>query len=169
MSKSKKILIVTFAFVALFMAFMTWYKVTYSQDVISSYEVNSPALKNKLLIASQGSQYKDALVSRVISGLKRSSVYIKVIDVTLLNNEDSTKWNAILIVSAVEMGKNQKEVVAFISAIKDKNKVVMHNTAGDGEWKDQSTGIDTMTSASPMVDVDNHAEILLSKIEKLLK
>jgi hypothetical protein len=44
---------------------MQWYRDTYSQEVAESFEVNSPELETKVLIATQGSEFKEALLMRV--------------------------------------------------------------------------------------------------------
>lgn len=39
-------------------------------DVAEAYEVNSPNLKQKMLIATQGSKFKDSIVSEIIEQYK---------------------------------------------------------------------------------------------------
>lgn len=60
------------------------------QGEAESFEVGSPELEQKVLIANQGSNFKNALVDSLTEHLKEKSFYIKVVDVSALGevNED---------------------------------------------------------------------------------
>jgi len=69
-----------------FLLLMFWYKINYSMEVADSFEVKTPNQERELLIATQGSDFKEAIVNGVISAFKGKPVYIKVIDVRKLSS-----------------------------------------------------------------------------------
>jgi len=66
-------------------------------DVAESFEVNTPKSEIRVLIATQGSEFKDAVVAGVVDHLKRKGAYIKVIDVSALPQVNENKWNAVVV------------------------------------------------------------------------
>ncbi|HBR53871.1 MAG TPA: hypothetical protein DEA82_06670, partial [Flavobacteriaceae bacterium] len=70
--------------VLVLLAFGYWYKLTYSMEVAENSGINSPQLATKILIATQGSDFKDAIVTNLINFYKKDSVHLKTIDVTQL-------------------------------------------------------------------------------------
>jgi hypothetical protein len=68
----KKVIIAIAVIVLAILAFLTWYKFQYSMCVAMSFEINTPESKHRVLIATQGSKFKDAIVSGVVDHLKQS-------------------------------------------------------------------------------------------------
>ncbi|HBR55110.1 MAG TPA: hypothetical protein DEA82_13375, partial [Flavobacteriaceae bacterium] len=48
---------------AFLVAFAVWYKITYEMEVVQSKAIHSPNLATKVLVATQGSDFKDAVVT----------------------------------------------------------------------------------------------------------
>jgi hypothetical protein len=92
----KRILLWILGLMVAFLLFLVWYQHRYSMDIIEPYQVNSPNLQTKLLIANQGSKFKDSITSAVVDRYKSDSVYIKVIDVSELPEIDPAEFSAIL-------------------------------------------------------------------------
>ena len=67
-------------------------------DVIADREWNDPELDTKLLIASQGSEYKTALVEAIVSQLYSDSINISLTDVTKLPLVIESEWSAVLVI-----------------------------------------------------------------------
>ena len=103
MKKGVKItLIAVGVIVGLLIITAVGYKVMFSQGIATSFEVNDPDMETKVLIATQGSGFKDALVAGITGELKTKPVYIKVIDVTDLSNMKEEEWNAVLVFSTCQ-------------------------------------------------------------------
>jgi len=168
----KKIKTIGLAFAILVVVlggFITWYNITYSQSVISSFEVGDSNSPSKLLIASQGSEFKDILVKKLVSKLKENQIYIKVVDATTLSKEE-TEWDAIVVMNSIEIFKMQKDAKTFIESINDKSKIVLINTAGDESgFIDKEVKVDTLTSASKNDELKPLTETILKKIGLILK
>ncbi len=67
--------------IVLFVALVSgavWYSVTFSMDEAKVFEVHSPNLDKKLLVATQGSDFKDTVPDGTVANYELDSVYIKV-------------------------------------------------------------------------------------------
>ncbi len=71
-------------------AFLTWYKFHYSMEVAEPFEVIVPDSEHQVLIATQGSDFKNAVVAGVIEALQDRPVSIKGIDVSGLSRSTWT-------------------------------------------------------------------------------
>lgn len=167
MTTIKKIGIGILVVFTLLILFAFWYKWQYSMDKAESFEVNSSELPNKVLIASQGSDFKMNLVSSIIDNLRDKEVYLKVIDVTDLKNVHEDSWNAIVIIHTWEYNQPQEDASKFIDGAEEPEKLIIIGTSGSGDLRIK--GIDGMSSASMMRDVDGTTEYVLSKIEEKLE
>ena len=148
--KWKKVIITIAVLVLTIFAFLTWYKFHYSMETARSFEVNSTESKYRVLIATQGSEFKDAVVAGVIAHLKPRQVYIKVIDVSALPQVKEENWNAIVILHTWENWKPQADAKHYLERVKNRKKVIVLTTSGRGDFKME--GVDVITTASVMTD-----------------
>ncbi|NNK28300.1 MAG: hypothetical protein HKP06_08685, partial [Flavobacteriaceae bacterium] len=59
MNRLKKIALLVLFILGLLIMFGTWYKFKYSMDKVVSSTINSPELERSLVIATQGSEFKN--------------------------------------------------------------------------------------------------------------
>lgn len=161
----KRIGLVVGALVILFIAFAFWYRASYSMEIVAGYEVNTNSQQH-VLIATQGSKFKDAIVARLVEQLKARPVDIKVIDVSDLSTVQESDWNAIVIIHTWEYSKPPKAVQEFAARIQSKSNVVVLTTSGDGDYK--LGGYDAISSASKLSEVDAIVDELINKIDRIL-
>lgn len=166
MARWKKIGAWILGLLLIFVLFMVWYKETYSMKVAKPFEVNSSSNKDHILIATQGSEFKDSLVHKVINDLKTKSVYIKVIDVSDLTTIREADWAAIIILHTWENWKPQKDAKLFIEQINDKRKLIVVATSGQGSY--HIPDVDGITSASKLTEVSSKAKEITERVTKLL-
>jgi hypothetical protein len=139
-----------------------WYKYTYSMDRATPQEINDRKLASKVLIATQGSEFKNEVVKRVIDKVRTEPVYIKVIDVADLANINGEEWSLIVVIHTWEVGEPPKVVSNFVKTA-DRSKLVVLATSGDGNYHIE--GVDGITSASKSSDIDRCVREILNKIE----
>lgn len=163
----KKILIGVALLVVAVLAFLTWYKFHYSMDVAESYEINSPSLEQNLLIATQGSKYKNAVVTGLVSRIKQLPVYIKVIDVSTLPQIKEAEWNVIVLIHTWESMKPEFYSQQFIEQSNAMNKLIVLTTSGNGSYSTE--GVNAITSASTMSDIDSHIAELETRVKAILE
>lgn len=137
--------------VIILMFFAFWYKNEYSMKPIASYEVNNPKLRTKVLIASQGSLYKDELTKHIVELLAPNNIYILVMDIRHLPTINSEDFDAIIGIHTWEINKPPSELSNFIDRLKDKDKLFLVCTSGGGD--SGILGIDGISSASIITDV----------------
>jgi len=169
MKALKIILIVIGSIVVLFVVVFAVYLLLNRQRVITSSEMGSPGMKQKVLIASQGSNFKNALVESLTIHLKADSVYIKVIDVTTLKDIKEEDWNAVVLIHTTEQLKMQLDVKAYLDHAKDLSKVIVMTTSGSGEWKAKDYNVDIITSASRKEELPVLIKEILSRLDQILK
>lgn len=135
--------------------------------VVENYEVNAPNLERKLLIATQGSSFKDSITNAVIDHFKSDSIFIKVIDVGDLSQINPIDFNAILIMHTWENWKPPAEVKSFIERTKkDSKKITVLTTSGDGSYKMED--VDALTGESIITDVGAHTSQIVERLNPLL-
>lgn len=162
----KKVLTGIAVVVVAVFAFLTWFRFHYSMGVAASYEVNAPDPVHNVLIATQGSPFKDAVVTDVVDHLKQEKTHVKVIDVSGLPTVDEGQWDAVVILHTWEYGQPQADAKAFVDRAKDKSKLVVLGTSGQGTLKME--GVDAISSASVMTEASSRAAELMSRVDEIL-
>ncbi|MFC1504271.1 hypothetical protein ACFL6D_02530 [Spirochaetota bacterium] len=168
--KALKITLITIG--AIIAAIGIWfgvYYLIYRQGVIEPFEVNNPNLQTKVLIASQGRDFKRELVKKLTERIGAKNIYIKVIDVTTLSSVKPEEWNAIILINTIQWYALQKDVDIFLTSAKSVDNIVMLATSGEEDMKPRKKyRIDTITSASKMDDVDKKLNEILGKLKPIL-
>ena len=144
------------------------YKALYSQEIAKPFEVNSSDLEQNVLIATQGSDFKNALVSGITKELEEQPIYINVVDVSALPKIKEDEWNALVLINTCESSKLQKHVKDYIARAKKLEKVVLLITSGSGNWKPDNLSIDSITSASKMENVNSFVSEILGHLNALM-
>jgi hypothetical protein len=166
MMMRKKLILAVAASVVVILTLLTWYKFHYSMDVAESFEVNAPEQKIKVLIATQGSDFKDAVVAGVVDYLKHKPVYIKVIDTSSLPQVTEAQWHAIVVIHTWENLKPPAEVAAYFARANSLNKVVTLTTSGNSSYK--MDGIHAISAASEMKEVAARVADINNRLEAIL-
>lgn len=167
MTTRRKVLNIILGGLALFFVFTIWYTQRYGMDKIAEFEINDARLDSRILIASQGSEYKNTLVADIISSFNYDSIYIKVIDVIDLKKENGADWDALVILHTWEIGVPPETVSNFIDQVVDRNKLIVVATSGSGE--EQIDGVDGISSASLLGEIPDQRQLLVNRIYGLLK
>ena len=122
----------------------------------------------RILIATENSRFKRAVVSDVRQGLKPGNPYIKVIDVKALRGESTNDYDAVVIVNTCMAGRPDPRAEKFIQDAAEKHKLVVLTTGMLDSWKPDSKEMDAMTSASVMDQAGQVArEIVAAVLAKL--
>jgi len=165
----KKILIGIGAIIVLFVIIFGIYLIIHIQDVAEPMEVGSPEMDKKVLIATQGSEYKNALLDTLVVRLKGEDVYISVIDISDLSEINQEDWDAEVIIHTTEGWKLPDPVKEYLDRIDNPNEVILLITSGDGSWKPEECKVDVLTSASKVTDISEKSNSIEKKINSLLE
>ena len=167
--KTKVLLLVPIGIIILTAGAFGVYLLVHIQKTADFFEVNSPELEKKVLIATQGSTFKDAVVAAVVKEVGYQRVFIKVIDVSGLGSVDEDRWNAVVLIHTTEAWKLQPDVERFLARMEHPEKVILVTTSGSGEWKTDKFDIDTITAASGPAEEASVANEIIGRVKALLQ
>ncbi|ELR71114.1 transcription activator [Fulvivirga imtechensis AK7] len=135
-------------------------------EVAKPFEVNTSAQPYHVLVATQGSTYKDTVVQLIIEKLRENPVYIKVVDVSALPDLTEEGWAAMVILHTWEYSKPQPNARAFVDDVRSKEKLIVLSTSGEGTYTLKE--VDGISSASQLSDASEKAEEITKRIKQLL-
>lgn len=140
------------------------------QENIQTFELNSPKLDKRVLVAARSSEFKDAVVAKIRDSFMGMPVYVKFIGVDDLEKEKAGSYTAVVLVSTCIAGGFDRHIETFISRESDQRNTIILTTAGDANWKSDKKGrnYDAVTTASIKTDVDKVADEIISKVRALL-
>jgi hypothetical protein len=169
MKALKIVLIVIGSLIALFIIVFGIYLLLNIQGEAESFEIGSPELDQKVLIASQGSDFKNALVDSLTTHLEEKPLYIKVVDVSALGEVKEEEWNALIIINTCQQYRLHPDVIKYLDKAKDLSKVILVITSGPGDWKTDKYDVDIFTSASKMSELKLMVSSILTRIQTILE
>jgi hypothetical protein len=146
--------------------FLGWYRIHFSMASAESFSVNDASSARRLLIATQGSTFKNAVVAGVVERLRQRPIFIQVVDVSALSGVNASDWDAIVVLHTIEYGDAPPAAQAFVNRVGDTGKVAVVSTSGRGDFKME--GVDAISSASRMTDVPARVDELVERIEGVL-
>lgn len=147
-------------------AALSSYVLRHHMGKVEPYEYGSASTPQHVLIATQGSPFKDRLVTELITLLAAKSVHVRVIDVADLASIDADQWQAIVILHTWEIGRAPHAVRAFLDQLAAADKIIDVTTSGSG--RERLPGIDVISSASVMADVPALASQIGARIDARL-
>ena len=145
------------------------YVLVNQQGVIEPFQVGNPNAENKILIASQGSEFKNDLVENLVGQLKGNQNYFSVIDCTTLGNENDEDWDAVIIIHTLQIHLMPEEAETFLSEVDDMSKVLLISTSGAGDDKVENFDVDGISSASRNTAIPIIAKWVSKKLEEKFK
>ncbi|MEH6537213.1 MAG: hypothetical protein V7719_12520 [Psychroserpens sp.] len=168
MSSTKKIFVVLLSVIGSLFLLAVWYQYTYSMGKAEAFEVNSSEYPKKLLIATQGSEFKDSITLNVANHFKQDSIFVSVKDISALKDIKPEDYNALLLIHTWESWNPPIDIGIFINRTKDyKDRIVVITTSGDGSYK--MLDVDAITGESKTENVLPFTREAIHKIESLLK
>jgi len=148
-------------FLALAVAFSLWYLIKFYPRTAESFEINSPDQPTRILVATQGSEFKDALVAAVCDRLRKQPVHVKVIDVGGLGEVDTDEWNKVLVVNTAMMNIMSGPVRRLVARGEGLDKVLLFVTSGGADFKPADLTVDALSGASRKRDTNRLADLIL--------
>lgn len=115
---------------------------------IETFEIGTTEHPKQILIATQGTDFKDALTVALCEELKKLPLHIKVINIRDLRKEREEKWDRIILINSFVIRLN-KHVSRFIQNVEKPEKVLVYISSGGADWQPQPNfNVDAVTSAS---------------------
>ena len=120
----------------------------------------------KVLIATQGSDFKNTLVSTVCDKLEKHPAYVKVINVEGLDEVDVANWKTIIVINTMMMNKMNSHVERFVSQSGHLENSLLLVTSGGADYLPTIQSVDAITAASRKGDIDRLVTLILNWTEK---
>jgi hypothetical protein len=127
------------------------------------------AEQDRVLVATQNSDFKQAVIQAIRDRLENNSNYIKVIDVKKLPYESTEGYDAVIILNTCMAGRPDPRVESFIDDTTEEEKVVVLTTGRLDSWKPESPRVDAMSSASVMTQAATIGQLLAEKVLKIIR
>jgi hypothetical protein len=150
--------------VSLIVIFMLTYIIMNTQGVIEPFQSGNPHSENKILIASQGSDFKESLVDEIIYAFSNSETFFSVIDCTSLCDVSAEEWDAIIIIHTMQIHKMPAKAKEFLDKKTNCSNIMLVCTSGGGDEIVTKFDVDAISSASRMNEIDP----IISWLEKTL-
>lgn len=142
------------------------YVILYYPRQAEPFEIPALNPTKRVLIATQGSDFKNALARALCDSFRESSVYIKGIDVGDLPEMNDADWDRVLIVNSFIIWLN-KDVDQFITRTPARDKILVFVTSGGADWLPQPEfAVDAITSASKKAYIDDLVHLITDWINK---
>lgn len=139
------------------------------QGIIEPSDVGEPDSEERILIASQGSKFKNTLVEELSKYLEEKQVYLKIVDVTALEDVAESDWDAVILIHTTEMNKLQPDVKAYLDRVHDYSRVILITTSGPGDWKTDEYNVDIITSASKQEELPGLTEDVIKRLDLMIR
>jgi hypothetical protein len=131
---------------------------------IETTESSPPKVsKSSVLIATQNTKFKQAVVSEIRKVLNQNSVYIKIVDVKNLRYQVMRDFSVVVIINRALAGRPDPRVESYIDNELQKNKIIVLTTGILDAWKPDTESVDAMTSASVISKSDKIAKKIVSR------
>ena len=133
---------------------------------VTTSEYGDSRATSRILIATTSTDFKDAVIEKVSKTLAGNDIYVKVIDLKTVDQEESEKFDAIMLVSTLQYGYIDGNVSAFLgeSNTEEKSKIIVLTTSGDPDWKAENLEVDAISSASRSNNISPIANQVVEKI-----
>ncbi len=168
MKRFGKIMLIIVSVVIILLLWAIWYKYEYSMEEARAFEVNVPELEQKLLIATQGSEFKDAITNSIVNHYKSDSIFIKVIDVSSLVEIQPEDYTAIVVLHTWENWKAPFVVRQFVEKTSGhSDKMIILTTSGEGTYRISGV-VDALTGESNLEEASDFADKIIARLEPLI-
>lgn len=143
------------------------------QGIVTERIINQ-SLKDKagvkrVIVYTQESPFKSAIVNKVASFAQENSIYLKVMPVENIE-DDLANWDKTIVFSTIQNGEPSDNVRKFISNNKHNSKLGIFLTANSGVWLNKPHDIDAFTGASTIIKngeyIDEFSERMMIFIAK---
>jgi len=123
-------------------------------------------METKVLVASQSSDFKNAIIEKLMDSFRKDSIYVKHTGLNELKDESAESYSAIVIINTCIYGSMDSQVDDFLNRYKDNSNIIVLTTSGDGDWLPEKKGreFDAISSASEMTEVGDVVNKIIMEI-----
>lgn len=167
MKKSTKIGLITIgACIVLFIGGAGIYRMVRAQGTSETYTINQEEKTHpKVLILTQQSNFKDAVMDEVEKKFKGEDVFIQVQDISTVDKINQKEWDGIVLVTTVESNDLPEKAHEFVKKDADYEKVRLFVTSDSGQWSNNPSDVDVITTSSRTSNVASFSKKINEAIQ----
>jgi len=155
--------------VLLISVFAVGYVFYNQQGVIDPFYAGNPSSPDRILIASQGSEFKTKLVETLVKQFVNQGHFVSIVDCTSLGTENNKEWDVIIIIHTMQMHKMPESVKDFLTEVKDLSNIMLVSTSGAGDDKVDDFHVDAISSASRTTSIPEITKWVNTKLKEKLR
>jgi len=127
------------------------------------------APKAQVLIVTEESKFKEAIVSRVTWRLDSADRSYHVAELEALRHAQPENHVSIVILDEIWAWRSSRDVRKFLKRISpgQREKIILVSTADMESWRADQAGIDAMTAASTEANRDKVEEFIMERVNLL--
>ncbi len=139
-----------------------------AQKMVNTVAFGDPHTAIRILIATEQSEFKQAVTEKVVNGFENQALFFKITDLRNLESEAVASYTVIVIINTCVAWDLDPRVKTFFESTVTKEHIILLTTAGDADWQAEAAGVDAFTSASSPADTERAAENLRTRIRAII-
>jgi len=150
------------------LSFASYYLINNLQGIIEPYQIGNPGADQKILIASQGSDFKESLLYELTEEIQDKERFLSIVDCTQLDREDLSKWDACVIIHTTQIHGMPKAAESFLINSDTHSNVILVTTSGGGDEEIRNFDVDGISSVSRMSVIPDLVDSITFKLDCIL-
>ncbi len=124
-----------------------------------------------ILIATEKSDFKQQVLSRITARFKQQEHCYKVLGLDELNRERAADYQVVILLNTIWAWKLRGNVQAFLdrTPASDRSRIILISTASGEDWQTKEKDLHAITSASKPAKVNTVSDYILSKTDELIR
>lgn len=167
MKALKNISILLLLGILLVLSYFQWFYDPCANGNTKGFINTSSQPEYSVVIANEGSNFKDSIASILVRHFENESVQVKVIPLSSLSKVEPKDFSAVVIIHSLYTRNPPPEVAHYIknqSACLD--KIVVMTISSNGTYK--MDDVDAITGASKIKEVTMYANKIIAKLNPIL-
>jgi len=125
------------------------------QQDVGVEQVGNQTARNKILLFSSQSDFKDGLINEIKSSIEEGDYFLKITGLESLKTENTEDYDKVIIIATCLSWGLEYSVQEFLDNYDNMDKVILITTSGDGNWKPNKyeRKIDAIATASKKVRI----------------
>lgn len=142
-----------------------WYVYNFYPRHAHEFQIGSPQATQKILIATQGSEFKNDVVERVVALYENQDAYLRIIDVSTLETITLEQWDGIAILNTSLADNIDSDVKHFLKRAGKSDLILLITTSGGGDFVPPDLHVDGITTASRLTETELLARRIYQKFK----
>ena len=136
--------------------------------MVKTVEFGDSQTAIRVLIASEFSDFKKAVIEQVVAGYDSNALYFRITDIENLADETATDYATVIIINSCVAWQLNPRVNTFFKRTEMPANIILVTPVGDQDWQAGIEGVDAITAAALPTDIERTADKLKVKLGALI-